>query len=120
MDGEPILVMLVEDNVDHAELVIRTLEEHRVVNKVRHFLDGQSALDFLFRHLAEFQTEGHIIVDRKMRIQRVRLKDHGNVTVFRRNVVHNSIRDLDLAAGNFLQPGQQAQGGGFPTAGWPN
>ena len=49
MDGEPILVMLVEDNVDHAELVVRTLEEHRVANKVRHFLDGQSALDFLFR-----------------------------------------------------------------------
>ena len=44
MVGEPILVMLVEDNVDHAELVIRTLEEHRIANKVRHFLDGQSEL----------------------------------------------------------------------------
>ena len=49
MDGEPILVMLVEDNIDHAELVIRTLEEHRIANTVRHFLDGQSALDYLFR-----------------------------------------------------------------------
>ncbi len=49
MDGEPILVMLVEDNIDHAELVIRTLEEHRIANIVRHFLDGQSALDYLFR-----------------------------------------------------------------------
>ena len=48
MIGEPILVMLVEDNVDHAELVIRTLEEHRISNRVRHFLDGQSALDYLF------------------------------------------------------------------------
>ena len=27
MAGEPVLVMLVEDNVDHAELVLRTLEE---------------------------------------------------------------------------------------------
>jgi hypothetical protein len=49
MIGEPILVMLVEDNIDHAELVIRTMEEHRIANKVRHFLDGQSALDYLFR-----------------------------------------------------------------------
>jgi len=49
MVGEPILVMLVEDNVDHAELVMRTLEDHRIANKVRHFLDGQSALDYLFR-----------------------------------------------------------------------
>jgi CheY-like chemotaxis protein len=49
MVGEPVLVMLVEDNVDHAELVIRTLEEHRIANRVRHFLDGQSALDYLFQ-----------------------------------------------------------------------
>jgi len=56
MVGEPVLVMLVEDNVDHAELVIRTLEEHRIVNKVRHFLDGQSALDYLF-HRGEYANE---------------------------------------------------------------
>jgi CheY-like chemotaxis protein len=53
MIGEPILVMLIEDNADHAELVIRTLEEHKIANKVRHFLDGQSALDYLF-HRAEY------------------------------------------------------------------
>lgn len=49
MVGEPILVMLIEDNIDHAELVIRTLEEHRIGNRVQHFLDGQTALDYLFR-----------------------------------------------------------------------
>ena len=49
MNGEPILVMLIEDNIDHAELVIRTLEEHQIANNVRHFLDGQSALDYLFQ-----------------------------------------------------------------------
>jgi CheY-like chemotaxis protein len=53
MIGEPILVMLIEDNADHAELVMRTLEEHKIANKVRHFLDGQSALDYLF-HRGEF------------------------------------------------------------------
>lgn len=49
MKGEPILVMLVEDNADHAELVIRTLEDHRIANKVIHFLDGQTTLDYLLR-----------------------------------------------------------------------
>jgi CheY-like chemotaxis protein len=49
MIGEPILVMLVEDNVDHAELVIRTLDQHRIANRIRHFSDGQSALDYLMR-----------------------------------------------------------------------
>ena len=53
MIGEPILVMLIEDNPDHAELVIRTLEEHKIANRVRHFLDGQSALDYLF-HRGEY------------------------------------------------------------------
>src|SRR5512143_2517077 len=49
MNGEPVLVMLVEDNADHAELVIRTLSEHRVANRIRHFMDGQAALDYLFQ-----------------------------------------------------------------------
>lgn len=49
MMGEPVLVMLVEDNADHAELVIRTMEDHRIANKILHFTDGQSALDYLHR-----------------------------------------------------------------------
>lgn len=49
MNGEPVLVMLIEDNADHAELIIRTLEEHKIANQVRHFFDGQTALDYLFR-----------------------------------------------------------------------
>ena len=49
MEGEPVLVVLVEDNIDHAELVIRTLEDHRIANKIKHFTDGQAALDYLLR-----------------------------------------------------------------------
>lgn len=49
MEGEPVLVLLVEDNIDHAELVIRTLEDHLIANKIKHFSDGQSALDYLLR-----------------------------------------------------------------------
>jgi CheY-like chemotaxis protein len=51
--------MLVEDNVDHAELVIRTLEEHSIPNLVKHFLDGQSALDYLF-HRGEYSHNGDL------------------------------------------------------------
>lgn len=47
--GEPVLVMLVEDNADHAELVIRTMEDHRIANRILHFTDGQTALDYLLR-----------------------------------------------------------------------
>jgi len=49
MVEESVFVMLIEDNVDHAELVIRTMQEHQITNNVRHFPDGQSALDYLFQ-----------------------------------------------------------------------
>jgi len=49
MEGEPVLVLLVEDNMDHAELVIRTMEDHHIANRIKHIMDGQSAMDYLFR-----------------------------------------------------------------------
>jgi CheY-like chemotaxis protein len=56
MNEEPQEIMLVEDNLDHAELVMRGLKEHRVANVVRHFTDGESALDYLF-HRNQFAGE---------------------------------------------------------------
>jgi CheY-like chemotaxis protein len=74
MMGEPVLVMLVEDNVDHAELVLRTLEDHRIASKVLHFLDGQSALDYLYRR-GEFSeskaTERPQVILLDLRLPRV-------------------------------------------------
>lgn len=49
MKGEPLIILLVEDNLAHAEMVIRNFQDHRVANKVIHLLDGEAALDYLFR-----------------------------------------------------------------------
>ena len=49
MTGEPLEILLVEDNEDHAELVRRAPAEHRVANRIRHLSDGQMALDYLCR-----------------------------------------------------------------------
>ncbi len=49
MSGEPILVLLVEDNADHAELVIRTMENHHIPTQIKHISDGETALDYLLR-----------------------------------------------------------------------
>ena len=49
ISGEPLTVLLVEDEPAHARLVMRGLEDHRVANAVYHVSDGQAALDFLFR-----------------------------------------------------------------------
>jgi CheY-like chemotaxis protein len=48
LHGEPLVMLLVEDNLDHAELVLRSLTEHRLANTLRHVTDGEAALDYLF------------------------------------------------------------------------
>ena len=47
MKGEPVVVLLVEDNDDHAELVRRQLIDHRITSRMVRVSDGQAALDYL-------------------------------------------------------------------------
>jgi CheY-like chemotaxis protein len=54
MTGEPFLILLVEDDPAHAEIVRRNLEDFRVANRILHVTDGQEALDYLF-HQGRYQ-----------------------------------------------------------------
>ena len=49
METIPRAILLVEDNPDHAELIVRGLKDHHVVSRVLHVRDGEAALDYLFR-----------------------------------------------------------------------
>ncbi len=53
IDGEPINILLVEDDDAHAEIVKRNFEASHVANKLIRVADGQAALDYLYRE-AEF------------------------------------------------------------------
>ena len=45
-----IEVLLIEDRPEDAELTIRALKQHNLVNEVKWLEDGQEALDYLFRN----------------------------------------------------------------------
>ena len=51
--GQPIVILLVEDEPAHAEIVRRNLKDFRVANRIYHVEDGQAALDYLF-HQADY------------------------------------------------------------------
>jgi CheY-like chemotaxis protein len=49
VQGAPLTILLVEDNLPHAELVKRSLEGHQIPNRIYHVTDGEAALAYLFR-----------------------------------------------------------------------
>ena len=55
--GEPISILLVEDDPAHAEIVRRNLADFRVANLIYHVADGQAALDYLFHQGAYADPE---------------------------------------------------------------
>ena len=52
MQGEPITILLVEDEPAHAEIVRRNFETFRIANTLKHVSDGEAALDYLYRNNA--------------------------------------------------------------------
>jgi CheY-like chemotaxis protein len=50
MQGEPITILLVEDEPAHAEIVRRNFETMQMANTLKHVSDGEAALDYLYRN----------------------------------------------------------------------
>lgn len=53
MNGDPLVVLFVEDDPAHAEIAMRNFAHSRLANRIIHVSDGQQALDYLF------QTNGY-------------------------------------------------------------
>jgi len=49
MEGQPINILLVEDEEAHAMIVKRNLDHFKLANKIFHVSDGLAALDYLYR-----------------------------------------------------------------------
>jgi two-component system response regulator len=48
MNHNSVEVLLVEDNINDAELTIRELKKHNLANNLFHVTDGEEAIDFIF------------------------------------------------------------------------
>jgi two-component system response regulator len=48
MENQVIEILLIEDNMNDAELMIRALKKNNLANKLLHLKDGVEALDFVF------------------------------------------------------------------------
>ena len=49
MKGEPIIILVVEDDPAHVEIIRRNFGASRLANRLISVEDGQAALDYLFR-----------------------------------------------------------------------
>ena len=53
------VILLVEDDFGHANLIMMYLEQLGIPNQTIHFYDGQEVLDFLFRNGSILQRENN-------------------------------------------------------------
>lgn len=52
MPTEPFVILLIEDDPAHAEIVRRNFEKLRIANRLFSVSDGQAALDYLYQRAA--------------------------------------------------------------------
>ena len=48
MNGEPIVILLADDDDGHAELIRRSFEDSKIANTLLRVADGQEALEYIF------------------------------------------------------------------------
>ena len=68
MDPQPVDILLVEDNPDHVELILKALRDNNVLNEVHVVTNGEEALDFLYQRgeHADALRPGFILLDIKL------------------------------------------------------
>jgi hypothetical protein len=103
-----------------------SLPTRQVLRLLRQQLVGESedpggvadpTVDLAPGDLPHPQTERHVLVHGHVRIQRVVLEDHGDVSVHRRHVVDHAIPDPDRALGHLLEAGDHQQDRGLAASG---
>src|SRR5207245_4894932 len=95
-----------------------TVEQRRDAENLRRLADA--LVDLGLRIFPQFQSECHVFIDRHVRVERVVLEHHRDVAVLGLDLIDDLAVDRNGPAGNFLQPGNHAQGRGFAAPGRPD
>lgn len=68
MNPRPVDILLIEDNPDHAELIIKALRNNGVLNEMHVVTSGEAAMDFLSQQgaYANAARPGLILLDIKL------------------------------------------------------
>ena len=78
--------------------------------------EGDASIRFVARDAAHAQTEFEILAHAHVRIERVALKDHGDVAIFRREIVDDASADRDGSFGHVFESGDHPQRRRLPAA----
>ena len=68
MEPQSVDILLVEDNPDHVELILRALRDNNLLNQVHVVTNGEEALDFLYQRgkYSDAPRPGLILLDIKL------------------------------------------------------
>ena len=68
MGPKSVDILLVEDNADHVELIVKALRNNNVLNEVHVAINGEEAVDFLYQRGAyvDAARPGLILLDIKL------------------------------------------------------
>src|ERR1700730_13610063 len=75
-----------------------------------------SLSDFLLRAACHAQAETHVVGYRHMRVESVRLKNHGNPSFGRIDLIYELAADIDFALVHLFKTGNNSQQSRFSTA----
>jgi CheY-like chemotaxis protein len=69
MDRKSVDILLIEDNADHVELILKALQDNNVLNEMHVVASGEEAMDFLYQRGAAYVDKaqpGLILLDIKL------------------------------------------------------
>jgi CheY-like chemotaxis protein len=49
-EHQPVTIVMIEDDEGHARLIEKNIRRAGISNTIRHFVDGTSALEYMFEH----------------------------------------------------------------------